>query len=1068
MDREYIGNPILGNFNCSQEIDDLENCRIEKIGDKLNLYQNGKIYFLEPVDDDAKFVVSQFDDDTGDMNATIYKAEFLNNYILITVYTYSDIQKLLGDNQKIRIHLNRVDEQDIVDEGLKCVKLDSKDEIIPFLRDEFIVNKSIFVHIDPKNTKTFEMYGTRIRAQVELERNGVYVIKKIYKSYNREYSYNLVQLFGNIDFVSFHDSLSIDSTVNLLEDNIRANTIFDAWQKYMDFIDVANKSEVKKFGIIKYSKIITRGSLIYFQLTSPVDLELCCKNEFAFLSTYNLKHGIIPQPDTFEELIKIKDLDYRTIHVNSPIKESSSENVLAFEIPSINYFSEQYLNFPGVLYLSFESFAREKERRTQILNVINTQKNPTCKFVIRLCNPKIKDSQNGYGIKNIVDEDILFKMLGDKNAHIQEHYREAMSVALNTPDIALIQGPPGTGKSTLIAGIVSKLQKTNKNYKIGISTEQHNALDVVVNKLSSNKIMPPHVISKRFRTSNEEMNEDEIHFEQRVLKFQESFLDLCDKLIKNDGDNRKEDLIMRFVVIFQDIEYNNYSIVKIANFLDEINNIVIQLGYTNELKEDLLQLELMTNKVKSNTSISPERQKIINIISAQRTDLRTYLDDDGKEQFDRLVQAIDDEVIKDFRIRPSLKRTMLSGDKYAIKEAFDGFIDAINELKDIYMPAFTYNIEKETINAKDVIQRLKSNFFRLNKRHKNTFKDIIQDLRFQLSDSDSAALLVKKYTGIVGSTCAQSEKIKMMLPEGKDQYDVVIIDEAARANPLDIFIPMQFAKRVILIGDHKQLPQYVETEYVNKLKKSQDKLWKDNEDILTKSIFEMLFDNLEKAYKDGRISYRRTIQLNEQFRMNPVIGTFISNEFYEGTITNAANTSSFVNDYGLFNGKSLAWLDIPIISTHKQDVYEVKSENSYIRPIEIDVIITKVLRPLFFKNTKREIKIGIISFYKAQVDAIRDRVNKEFSKESVNISVDTVDAFQGEEFDVLIISGVRANNEQNPSKALGFIDYSPSRINVALSRAKRLLVFVGDKRTYMRNNHFKNFIDYVEKEGYNE
>ena len=70
------------------------------------------------------------------------------------------------------------------------------------------------------------------------------------------------------------------------------------------------------------------------------------------------------------------------------------------------------------------------------------------------------------------------------------------------------------------------------------------------------------------------------------------------------------------------------------------------------------------------------------------------------------------------------------------------------------------------------------------------------------------------------------------------------------------------------------------------------------------------------------------------------------------------------------------------------------------------------------------------------------------------------------EFDIVIISGTRSNTHADSRKSLGFIDCSASRINVALSRARKVLVMVADADTYRRNSHFSNFIEYVKDEGY--
>lgn len=104
-------------------------------------------------------------------------------------------------------------------------------------------------------------------------------------------------------------------------------------------------------------------------------------------------------------------------------------------------------------------------------------------------------------------------MFGNPNVKLKETYREAMSIALNTPDIALIQGPPGTGKTTLIKGLITRINRMNKNYKILVSSEQHEALFNVVDKLSENKFIPPFVSSKKYNSDGDD--EDTQHFEKK-------------------------------------------------------------------------------------------------------------------------------------------------------------------------------------------------------------------------------------------------------------------------------------------------------------------------------------------------------------------------------------------------------------------------------------------------------------------------------------------------------------------------------------------------------------------------
>ena len=124
------------------------------------------------------------------------------------------------------------------------------------------------------------------------------------------------------------------------------------------------------------------------------------------------------------------------------------------------------------------------------------------------------------------------------------------------------------------------------------------------------------------------------------------------------------------------------------------------------------------------------------------------------------------------------------------------------------------------------------------------------------------------------------------------------------------------------------------------------------------------------------------------------------------------------------------------------------------------------------KNPGRKLDVGIISYYKGQVDLIRQKLKESFPDNVFANKFDemcnTVDSYQGKEFDIVIISGVRSNSYSTVLKSLGFIHNSPSRINVSLSRAKKLLIMVGDADTYRKNEYFQKFIYYVKKEGFYE
>ncbi|MDF5949252.1 AAA domain-containing protein [Pseudomonas aeruginosa] len=152
---------------------------------------------------------------------------------------------------------------------------------------------------------------------------------------------------------------------------------------------------------------------------------------------------------------------------------------------------------------------------------------------------------------------------------------------------------------------------------------------------------------------------------------------------------------------------------------------------------------------------------------------------------------------------------------------------------------------------------------------------------------NEAARAVREYASIVGATCQQSAgKAMSSLKELSDldasegiEFDTVVIDEAARANPLDLFVPMAMARRrIILVGDHRQLPHLVQRELEDELI-SRQSLTEAQAKAYEQSLFERLVKQLREQEKVDNI--KRVVMLDTQYRMHPTLGDFISKQFYE-------------------------------------------------------------------------------------------------------------------------------------------------------------------------------------------
>ena len=218
---------------------------------------------------------------------------------------------------------------------------------------------------------------------------------------------------------------------------------------------------------------------------------------------------------------------------------------------------------------------------------------------------------------------------------------------------------------------------------------------------------------------------------------------------------------------------------------------------------------------------------------------------------------------------------------------------------------------------------------------------------------------------------------------------------------------MDNAKRVILCGDQKQLPPTVISKKAKK-------------NGLDRSI-------LEEALQQNEAD----VMLDLQYRMPPVIADFSANYFYDGKLRSAKkNTEDHLDFY----------------DTSGAGFKEVKDENgSIFNPEEIEMV-TKIIEEQSIKEAT------FISPYAAQVRRAKSTLPK-------NINCSTIDGFQGQEDDVIIISLVR-NNEEGE---IGFLsDYR--RMNVAMTRARKKLIVIGDSATLGGNEFFGAFISHCEEQ----
>ena len=285
-------------------------------------------------------------------------------------------------------------------------------------------------------------------------------------------------------------------------------------------------------------------------------------------------------------------------------------------------------------------------------------------------------------------------------------------------------------------------------------------------------------------------------------------------------------------------------------------------------------------------------------------------------------------------------------------------------------------------------------------------------------------------------------------------YDWVIVDEAARSISSELAIAMQSGTRILLVGDHKQLPPLYSEEHKNALARRLGISKRGEElDQALGSDFERVF--LSEYGK------QTCVTLKTQYRMAPAIGSLVSACFYENVLENGKTDNDVPNIYFRLpeNIKScVTWLD----TTSLPNAYHEQGKSgSLSNRAEADVIIG-ILQDLAndetFMNSepvqkcleKNEQAIGVICMYGEQKKLIRKKFNERSWNDDFRrlVKIDSVDSYQGKENRVIILSLTR----HDKVCSTGFL-HLPNRINVALSRAMDKLIIVGAKTMW---EHPKN------------
>ncbi len=270
------------------------------------------------------------------------------------------------------------------------------------------------------------------------------------------------------------------------------------------------------------------------------------------------------------------------------------------------------------------------------------------------------------------------------------------------------------------------------------------------------------------------------------------------------------------------------------------------------------------------------------------------------------------------------------------------------------------------------------------------------------------------------------------------EFDLCVIDEATQATEPSCLIPTVKADKLVMAGDHKQLPPTILSERAKR-------------EGLSETMFERLIALLGEEIKT---------LLDTQYRMHEKIMRFSDDEFYQGQIKADESVRTHTLE-GIIEERPGGKLDeilepkepIVLVDTNGE-MRERSRAGSPSKENPGEAVLASELVKGFQDMGVESEDIGVITPYADQTDLVSSKVEDD------GVEVDTVDGFQGREKEVIILSLTRSNSRDE----IGFLK-DLRRLNVSITRARRKLVIIADTKTVSSNKMYESLFDYVESEG---
>jgi len=960
--------------------------------------------------------------------------------------------------------------------GSSQIKEDSIDAARRWLEDEFFLEgreqPRVFVSsYAGKRTDALEIRGREWVASLN-EIDNYWQMNGLTR---RRRSNAGLQLFqGEIRFVDISVAGQLTNPVHrhALDEAIRSHGGYmDLWEKYSNMEWELSLNAARQLGALRF-KLVEKGSKSdewEFLVEPASGKDFSTKlHELKKQGAGNTGSGVLEVmrtiPDWLDGSKSIEDTGLEGDKGKPWLCEWVK---IDNDIVTLRIEAQRYKNpcKKGIICMSMHGNRKIRERRHQAVTNIRQRSNPM--------------PQLHYLLEGVVTPFERPKKLRKLSAAARKTFKgeptfkqfRAIKTAFETPDVAIIIGPPGTGKTQVITALQKEQALAMKGmdiqHQVLLSSFQHDAVDNVTARTRVFGLPAIKIGGKNRKEGEQDTDPIEDWCKEKSDILSVSLKEKIDRepVFSILKELKKEMTTLR--VTRPDYSEKHELLSRIKKWLEELS--VFQIRLSPEVDQSWKEFLLEHHSDSDCERVSHGDERLVKRVRALRTTQAAFLDDgpdqclrllDWAQRGNAIVEPSELDLLNHCSRESSVSDTRL-------KKLGKFKAAMLDRLIPDYRPRHIRTVlPKDACELLDNIQEEIEQQIKSSRTlgHLLVLDDYLKTLNTSPNAIKRAAL---EYTSVLGATCQQaaSHKItdlKNVEHQSSISFDTVIVDEAARANPLDLMVPMAMAKRrIVLVGDHRQLPHLLEPKVEDELAEkfefetTQLKLLKD-------SLFQRMMEILKEMEKKPN-QPKRVVMLDKQFRMHSVLGRFVSRLFYEPYGLSEVqpgfdDDSRFAHKVPGYEGKVCGWIDIP-----GREGKHHRRSGSLVRDVEA-FRIAKEARTIM--DACPDLSVGVITFYRAQVDTIMGAMVKEELTEKgpdgiriklngddntrERLRVGTVDAFQGKEFDVVLLSLVRTSNgsvdetdDDALTKAYGFLRLD-NRLNVAMSRQQRLLIMVGD------------------------